>query len=195
MMQLSPCDCRVNTDQKGSYLCRHPKVHATANLVDRAVCAMCQYCAAPCPRPWSIEPGKACSGSHLPPIVAEGKIMDTFASGQEYISCPWIEGGLVFGQGMFHVCCIAHHEAGGWMPIAPFDQNSTVPLAAVRQVRDELRRANQRDGHERCRGCANLRRQRWTPRHVFDTLNFSHFTQCNLECGYCYLQSFAAVKD
>jgi ferredoxin len=68
MPELPPCDCRVNTDQKGIYLCRHPMVHARANLVDRAVCATCQYCATPCPSPRSLEAGEVVDVRKMPPM-------------------------------------------------------------------------------------------------------------------------------
>lgn len=113
---------------------------------------------------------------------------ETLAYGQEYLSCPWIEGGLVFGRGLFHVCCIAHHTNGGWMPISPFSDSVLPPIEDVLRVRAELRRANQGGVHERCKGCINLRKQRWKSRFMFHTLNFSHFTRCNLKCNYCYVQ-------
>ena len=68
MADLPKCDCRVQTDEQGIYLCRHPQVHARANLVDRAVCATCRLSASPCPNPRPFEPVEAVDLRKPPPM-------------------------------------------------------------------------------------------------------------------------------
>lgn len=68
MRRLPECDCRVRTEQRDTYFCRHPKVHSRGNLVDGAVCAICSCYASPCPNPRPVEEGRVVDERKPPPL-------------------------------------------------------------------------------------------------------------------------------
>jgi sulfatase maturation enzyme AslB (radical SAM superfamily) len=104
-------------------------------------------------------------------------------------SCEWQEGGLTFGTGHLHVCCIWHHLTKGWPPlIENFDGGPLLPKLIVGR-RAELNRRNQDPLRDPlCAGCSRLQCKTWRKRKfLFDLLNFSHFTKCQLKCKYCFI--------
>jgi organic radical activating enzyme len=115
--------------------------------------------------------------------------MKHFSSYQpEYYSCPWIEGGLVFFPQSLHACCIAHHDGRGWPVLVEKFAGESLPLEEILVGRQNLIVSNQKPEHDpACRGCSFLQKRRWKPKKfLFDHLNFSHFTRCNLKCTYCW---------
>ena len=68
MRRLPACDCRVRTDEKDIYYCRHPKVRSRGNLVDGAVCAICSCFASPCADPIPIKSGELIDTRKPPPL-------------------------------------------------------------------------------------------------------------------------------
>jgi organic radical activating enzyme len=108
---------------------------------------------------------------------------------EEYWSCKWIEGGLAFNRRSLHVCLIVHHEGRGFPYIGEYN-GGEIPIEAVLEVRRQIREANQTGGHPACKGCAHLRKQRWpVSRYPITILGIAHFSYCNLECNYCFLQT------
>lgn len=98
------------------------------------------------------------------------------------ISCEWIEYGLTFGTNKLHHCCISHHGDLGYVPICDYN-GGPLPIQAILEARAKLKKTI----HPGCQGCCFLKDRTWRQGHLFEVINFSHFTFCNLRCDYCYL--------
>jgi uncharacterized Fe-S cluster-containing radical SAM superfamily protein len=107
----------------------------------------------------------------------------------EYLSCEWVEGGIAFNRRSLHTCLIVHHRTG--MPFFADYNGGAIPLEVMLRIREEIRQAN-RSGeiHPECRGCAHLKRKRWpASRHPINIVGIAHYSHCNIECNYCFLQT------
>ena len=128
--------------------------------------------------------------SSAPPVIDRGK---------PYPSCAWLESGLAFNRRSLNACLITHHGRG--FPHLCDYNGGPVDLDKVQAARARLIAENQNGGHPACRGCPNLVTRRWpTPRYPVRYLAIAHFSRCNLECNYCFLQTqhpsvFAAGFD
>lgn len=71
MTKLPPCDCRIATDERKVFLCRHPRVHARGNRVESVICARCTLAACPCPEPRIISPDAAPEERQPPPLYVQ----------------------------------------------------------------------------------------------------------------------------
>ena len=119
------------------------------------------------------------------------------ATGAEYLSCEWIEGGIAFNRRSLHTCLIVHHQAG--MPFLTDYDGGPLPLEAVLALRREIREGNRRgETHPACVGCAHLKKRVWpAPQYPIEIVGIAHYSHCNIKCSYCFLQtqdpaSFAA---
>jgi MoaA/NifB/PqqE/SkfB family radical SAM enzyme len=107
---------------------------------------------------------------------------------EEYDSCEWIEGGIAFNRRSLHSCLIAHHHTG--LPFIADYNGGPLPLDRVLAVREQIRQANRRGGHPECKGCAHLKKRRWPrARPAIDLVGVAHYSYCNIECNYCFLQT------
>ena len=108
---------------------------------------------------------------------------------KERWSCEWQEGGLTFGTHHLHVCCIWHHLTRGWPPLIENYDGSPILPELVASRRAELNRRNQDSGRDsQCLGCSRLGYKAWPEKKfLFDLLNFTHFTKCQLKCKYCFI--------
>jgi pyruvate-formate lyase-activating enzyme len=105
----------------------------------------------------------------------------------EYVSCPYIEHGLVFALGNLCLCCITNHGKG-YPRVADY-QGGELPLDRILARRKLVRTRNQTpERYSRCAGCGYLEKRRWEPDpYPFRHLVIAHFTRCNLRCSYCYI--------
>lgn len=105
----------------------------------------------------------------------------------ETVSCPYIEGSLVFALGNLCLCCITNHGKG-YPKVADYE-GGELPLKRILARRRQVRNQNQREErYPRCAGCGYLEKRRWEPAaHPFRHLVIAHFTRCNLRCRYCYV--------
>jgi organic radical activating enzyme len=116
--------------------------------------------------------------------------------GDEYFSCEWVEGGIAFNRRSLHTCLVVHHDTG--LPLISDYQGGEFPLEKVLAVRERIRAANRDGGHPECRGCAHLKKRAWPrPGHAINIVGIAHYSHCNIQCSYCFLQtqdpaSFAA---
>lgn len=104
---------------------------------------------------------------------------------KKYSSCEWIEGGLCFIDSRIRVCpnCI---EAGGTPSLMSFF-GKDLSIDNILRIRKIIILANQNGGFQLCRGCPHLKTKVWPPRKwLFDRIDISHFTSCNLLCEYCH---------
>ncbi len=103
-----------------------------------------------------------------------------------YVSCPWLEGGLVFQNGFLSVCCTNHSDGRKGCPFICRFGGGELPLDKIFMARDELRR-NTRDGVDcACTGCPSLSHREWPEeKNAFHHIAIANFSHCNLDCYYC----------
>lgn len=110
---------------------------------------------------------------------------------KEYYSCPWIEGGLVFGIRSLHICCITP-SGGGFAKISDYN-GGDIPFDQVLTKRDEMRLQNQTtERYPTCVGCALLEKKKWGKKNRVSILNTNHYTLCNISCNYCFITKIRA---
>lgn len=112
-------------------------------------------------------------------------------SSKSYLSCRWIEYGLVFQFSQIDVCCelFSTPEEGlkGAPQIMPFTQGMP-DFEKIKSFKDDLRRRNQLSGPTPCKGCPGLQLKEWEPlEHEYSILAIGNFHACNLKCNYCEL--------
>jgi sulfatase maturation enzyme AslB (radical SAM superfamily) len=101
-------------------------------------------------------------------------------------TCRWIRSGLVFGYKKLHVCCTSHHGGLGFLPICDYN-GGELPIEKILQKRSELLYLDKQGGHRLCDGCVFQFKEQAQANYLFDQINFSHYTFCNLKCKYCYI--------
>jgi len=102
--------------------------------------------------------------------------------------CEWLDRGLAFSPRGLHICCVCHHGDRGWLPISDFC-GGNIPVQRIREARADYIEAINATGLEACKGCGLLEKRTWSPApYLVHVVNLSHFTRCNLNCRYCYLQ-------
>ncbi|QOV90183.1 radical SAM protein [Humisphaera borealis] len=107
---------------------------------------------------------------------------------QPYPSCPWLEHGLAFNRRSVNACLIVHHGTG--FPHLCDYNGGVLDLSAIASARARIIRENQGDGHAACRGCPHLVKRVWkAPSYPIALVAIAHFSHCNIECNYCFLQT------
>lgn len=102
--------------------------------------------------------------------------------------CEWLHQGLAFSPRGLHVCCVCHHGDRGWLPISDFS-GGKIPVQRIQAARAAYLEAINTGRSEACEGCGLLEKRIWSPApYLVQVVNLSHFTRCNLNCRYCYLQ-------
>jgi sulfatase maturation enzyme AslB (radical SAM superfamily) len=102
--------------------------------------------------------------------------------------CEWLDRGLAFSPRGLHICCVCHHGDLGWLPISDFS-GGEVPVRSIREARAAYIEAINYGGLKACQDCGLLEKRIWSLNpYLVQVINLSHFTCCNLNCRYCYLQ-------
>ncbi|HUU40999.1 MAG TPA: radical SAM protein [Desulfatiglandales bacterium] len=106
-----------------------------------------------------------------------------------YLSCEWIEYRLVLDHWELKFCCKPHSGNKGFVPICHFSGGS-LPVETIRNEREKLRKLNNTKGADSpCGGCHYLKSGDWPElggHALFNQVEISNFTICNLRCNYCY---------
>lgn len=107
------------------------------------------------------------------------------ASDGEFLSCPWIEGGLSLIPGRLRVCPY-FHVGGGTPGLLPFT-DGLLPVDQILERREIIRQGLAVDGFAPCANCTLSAKRRWEPKqYAFDLFCIAHATACNLACNYCH---------
>ncbi len=108
----------------------------------------------------------------------------------EYYSCEWIEYRLLLDHWQLKFCCIPHSKGKGFVPICSFS-GGKLPVDIIVSEREKLRQINNDERYmdSPCKGCHRLRKDKWEKLEgnvLFNQIEISNFTLCNLKCDYCY---------
>ncbi|MFH1154275.1 MAG: radical SAM protein [Pseudomonadota bacterium] len=106
-----------------------------------------------------------------------------------FYSCEWIEYRLVLDHFELKFCCKAHSGDKGFVPICLFE-GGDLPVDTIKEARKKLRKLNNTEGADSpCKGCPFLVNRDWEKLEdtvLFNQVEISNFTICNLKCNYCY---------
>ena len=116
---------------------------------------------------------------------------------KKYLSCRYIERGIVFQPARnITPCCV--NPAGGFSPeLVPFN-GGEFSVDALLDARARLIRRHQvGDIAKECQGCPRLTEEEWGEQrgeYAIDEVTIAHFTSCNIRCNYCYTVTDPDVK-
>jgi organic radical activating enzyme len=112
------------------------------------------------------------------------------AAATKYLSCRYIERGIVFQPArVITPCCV--NPANGLSPeLVPFNGGS-FSIDAMLEARAQLiKRHKAGDIAKECQGCPRLTEAEWNTEqmgeYAIDEVTIAHFTSCNIRCNYCY---------
>ena len=112
------------------------------------------------------------------------------AGSGRYLSCRFIERGIVLSPGrVITPCCV--NPATGIVPELVRFGSEGVPVDAIFEARAEIiRRHKSGDIVEGCQGCPRLTEGEWTDEemgpYAIDEVTVAPFSSCNIRCNYCY---------
>jgi sulfatase maturation enzyme AslB (radical SAM superfamily) len=110
--------------------------------------------------------------------------------GSEFLSCEFIEGGIMFERDRLMACCISVPNGKGRVELCEYS-GGPIPSETIERRRQELREWNNHDiAKSPCEGCHKLSRQAWKNTHLISQITVSHYTICNLRCTYCYVSEY-----
>ena len=110
--------------------------------------------------------------------------------GPEFLSCEFIEGGVMFERDRLMVCCISVPNGKGRVELCEYN-GGPIPAKKIEDRRQELRVWNNHSiSRSPCEGCHKLTRQAWKNSHLISQITVSHYTICNLRCTYCYVSEY-----
>jgi organic radical activating enzyme len=108
---------------------------------------------------------------------------------QTYLSCRFIERGLVFQPSRaISPCCV--NPAGADYPILTTYDGAGFSLEAVLEARSRIIARHKAGAIEpACQGCPKLQEADWgaimSP-YAVDEITIAPFSSCNIRCNYCY---------
>ncbi len=118
--------------------------------------------------------------------------MEFFNTKKKFLSCKWLEHGIIFDyNNLIRVCCEQSHEGGGrYILQTDFDGENIDWEDIFKQKKNQ--RKLQREGKvfEKCKNCHMLEVKDWDDEDYINTLLLTHWTDCNSRCIYC-----PAIRD
>jgi molybdenum cofactor biosynthesis enzyme MoaA len=112
---------------------------------------------------------------------------------EEYHSCEYIEGGIVFWPKTITACCVSHSNTKGGTPLITEFNGGELPIEKIQDWRKQTIAAHKRgEFHKDCDGCPLLVKRKWgaqsvkESRHSVHMITIAHYSHCNLRCNYCY---------
>ena len=109
-----------------------------------------------------------------------------------FISCSWLEHGIIFDhENILRVCCSQCNEGGGRPVLRGNYCGEILDWDKIFQQKREMRKVHRRGGiFDKCRGCILLKERQWDDEDYIDMLLLTHWINCNCKCIYC-----PAVRD
>jgi sulfatase maturation enzyme AslB (radical SAM superfamily) len=108
---------------------------------------------------------------------------------EEYHSCEYIEGGIVFYPNRISACCVSHGNGHAGQPRLTEFAGGGFPIAKIQEWRTKTIEAHKRGEFiPDCKGCPLLVKRAWgkARENSVHMITIAHYTHCNLRCGYCY---------
>lgn len=124
--------------------------------------------------------------------MLKNKLLKLFRSKKEYVSCKWLEYGIIFDHAnIVRVCCAQSHEGGGRYILKHNYQGELIDWEDI-FAQKRIQRKVQKGGktYEKCRGCVLLEKGEWSQDDYIGALLLTHWIHCNCACVYC-----PAVRD
>ena len=120
------------------------------------------------------------------------KIFEFLKPGKSYLSCEWLEYGMIFDTGnLVRVCCFQSNKGGG-RPVLLHDfEGKNYNFGQIFDEKNVMR-SKHREGQivPECEMCPNLTKKKWDRKNVIKKLLLTHWIDCNSNCLYC-----PAVRD
>lgn len=111
---------------------------------------------------------------------------------KKYLSCKWLEHGIIFDHANYlRVCCAQSHEGQGRYILKEKYKGELINWDDI-FTQKRLQRNIQKGGNifEKCKGCILLEKKCWDDKDYIDTLLLTHWIYCNSSCTYC-----PAIRD
>src|ERR1700722_15331321 len=128
----------------------------------------------------------------LPPPIegaASPKSAAELAAPTSYLSCRFIERGIVFQPRRVVSPCCSNPATSDFPVFVPFDGSESILDAVLDARADIVPRPKGGDIAPQCRGCPRLEEADWakamTP-YAVDEITIMPFSSCNIRCNYCY---------
>lgn len=112
--------------------------------------------------------------------------------GNKFLSCDWLEHGIIFDhENVIRVCCSQCNEGGGRPVLRGAYYGDKLDWDRIFEQKWEMRKVQRTgDVYEKCKGCILLREDEWDDENYIDRLLLTHWINCNCKCIYC-----PAVRD
>ena len=105
----------------------------------------------------------------------------------KYTSCDWLQNGIDFELNSIEICCFRCHSGGGRLLLSPVE-NGNVDYDLLLNSRNVYVEENKNGQiNKKCANCFNLKSSEWTEKTVIKYIHFNHWTYCNSDCSYCYI--------
>lgn len=111
---------------------------------------------------------------------------------KKYLSCKWLEHGIIFDHAnVLRVCCAQSHEGEGRYILKDKYKGELIDWDDI-FAQKKAQRDVQRNGeiYEKCKGCILLEKNRWDDEDYVGALLLTHWIHCNCACVYC-----PAIRD
>lgn len=111
---------------------------------------------------------------------------------KKYLSCKWLEHGIIFDHGNYmRVCCAQSHEGGGRYVLKRNYQGELIDWEDIfSQKRHQRNIQKSGEIYQSCKGCVLLEKNVWDEEDYIGALLLTHWIHCNCKCVYC-----PAVRD
>ena len=116
---------------------------------------------------------------------------------KHYISCDWLEHGIIFDhENVIRVCCSQCNEGGGRPVLRGQFYGENMDWDKIFFQKREMR-VVQREGktYEKCKGCILLHEGDWDDEDYIDRLLLTHWINCNCRCIYCPAVSDERLRE
>ena len=127
-------------------------------------------------------------------LIKIAKFLSNFIPhrGKKYLSCHWLEHGMIFDHcNVIRVCCAQNHEGKGRYMLKSGFQGLPIDWKAIFDEKRKQRDIQRNGGiFESCKGCIELEYKYWDNQDYISKLLFTHWIHCNSACTYC-----PAIKD
>lgn len=125
------------------------------------------------------------------------KILEFFKPGKSYISCEWLEHGMIFDSGNYiRTCCFQSNKGGGRPVIKDNFEGIGLDFDSIFEKKNAMRKLH-KNGKiiPECESCINLTKKKWNRKNSIKKLLLTHWIDCNSNCIYCPAVTDKSLKE